>query len=80
MINKFITVLYIWSNLPNFLSGKNIFDGAFEDFSALANIFQVTICTCKMLVRTENVSEIYNLVVSAEKAPSYENFDNFVSN
>ena len=33
-----------------------------------------------MLVRTENVSEIYNLVVSAEKALSYENFDNFVSN
>ena len=33
-----------------------------------------------MLVRTENVSEIYNLVVSAEKALSYENFDNFVLN
>ena len=33
-----------------------------------------------MLVRTENVSEINNLVVSAEKAVSYENFDNSVSN
>ena len=32
------------------------------------------------VVRTENVSEINNLVVSAEKALSYENFDNFVSN